>query len=431
MTHHDLLRLYARGGDLAPVLRLVEGSHDPVVEDPSARGLEDRPAEVLADGLASLTVETGKLERRRLAHIAALFAKRVWRDDHTTSDSPHYESSGRRRGAAHNMAAWVSLNLGTTMYRATRLTNCALAIERLPLTSQALETGVLSVDKVVELTRYVTPETERKEISWAKRRSVRAIRARGDELLQKDIEQIKEARRDSSLHWSFDEERMYYDGTMPADEGAAFVAAIEAKVKALAPCPTDETLDGVIPDTEGQRRSDALLELVRGGGGAADGGRAVTPEMIIHTSLHEDGFGNGVNGGRVVFHPETVKRLTCDARLRFVLTDEEGNALGIGHASPRIPAWLRNTVLKAYDFTCSFPGCDSRHGLDVHHAVHWSNGGPTDHTNLLPACGRHHPLLHEHGWTALRGTRGNVTWFTPNGREYLPGRAPPGVGSRR
>mgnify|MGYP006160855339 CR=1 FL=1 len=36
----------------------------------------------------------------------------------------------------------------------------AYTLEHLPLTSHALETGVLSVDKVVELTRFAVPATE-------------------------------------------------------------------------------------------------------------------------------------------------------------------------------------------------------------------------------------------------------------------------------
>jgi hypothetical protein len=53
-------------------------------------------------------------------------------------------------------------------------------IPKLPLVSQALERGSLCLDKVVELCRFATPETERELIAWARRVSVATVRHRAD-----------------------------------------------------------------------------------------------------------------------------------------------------------------------------------------------------------------------------------------------------------
>jgi hypothetical protein len=49
--------------------------------------------------------------------------------------------------------------------------------------------------------------------------------------------------------------------------------------------------------------------------------------------------------------------------------------------------------------TCAAPECDVPfHRCEIHH-IHWfEHGGPTDLSNLIPLCSRHHHLVHELGW---------------------------------
>ncbi|MCA1683528.1 MAG: HNH endonuclease [Actinobacteria bacterium] len=47
------------------------------------------------------------------------------------------------------------------------------------------------------------------------------------------------------------------------------------------------------------------------------------------------------------------------------------------------------------DGGCRVPGCDRRRWLQVHHIVHWEDGGPTDTPNLVALCSRHHRLHHQ------------------------------------
>jgi hypothetical protein len=56
----------------------------------------------------------------------------------------------------------------------------AHALERLPTESAAFEAGSLSVDKVVELTRFATPTSEGELVSWAGRVTPATLRRRAD-----------------------------------------------------------------------------------------------------------------------------------------------------------------------------------------------------------------------------------------------------------
>jgi hypothetical protein len=101
-------------------------------------------------------------------------------------------------------------------------------------------------------------------------------------------------------------------------------------------------------------------------------------------------------------HPETARRIACDA-VRTVVTVAplaEGSAstvgstralpLSVGRATRTIPAPVR-TALHLRDQGCRFPGCDRAPAwTDGHHIIHWSDGGPTELENLVHR--RYNPL---------------------------------------
>ncbi len=141
--------------------------------------------------------------------------------------------------------------------------------------------------------------------------------------------------------------------------------------------------------------------------------------MVVHTTIESLGLGCAEIEGGLGLHPDIASRLSCDARLQYVLTDKQGNALGIGRASRNVPRWLHRQLLYR-DHGCTFPGCGTKMFLKAHHIWHWELGGPTDYDNLVLVCTFHHKLLHEGGWSVcLNGTV--AEWYKPNGRRYDPG----------
>jgi len=70
-------------------------------------------------------------------------------------------------------------------------------------------------------------------------------------------------------------------------------------------------------------------------------------------------------------------------------------------------------ALIARDKGCRFPGCDMPAAwTDGHHVKHWPDGGPTELSNLLLFCRRHHRLFHEGGWT-LQKVEGGLNAIPP------------------
>lgn len=96
-------------------------------------------------------------------------------------------------------------------------------------------------------------------------------------------------------------------------------------------------------------------------------------------------------------HPETVRRLSCDAAVVAMLDDADAVPLDVGRRRRTVNAALRR-ALRARDAGCRFPGCIQRRHVDAHHITHWAHGGQTALANLILLCRAHHRLLHEGGF---------------------------------
>jgi hypothetical protein len=125
-----------------------------------------------------------------------------------------------------------------------------------------------------------------------------------------------------------------------------------------------------------------------------------------------------------VLHPETTRRLLCDARVGVVVEDEEGRTLGMGRLS-REPSAAMARQLRFRDRECRFPSCGTRRFTQAHHVRWWRHGGRTDLDNLVLLCSFHHKLVHELGWVLKREDDGALRWYRPDGTRYRAGPDPP------
>jgi hypothetical protein len=349
--------------------------------------------------------EVGRAQRRLLASIQR----------HSRIE-PWVEADCR------DMAHWLSINLGMSNYKAQRWVDAAEALERLPAISDALETGVLSLDKVVELARFATPEDEVKLVSWARTRSVTAIKARGDELRTVELDEATQAHSERKLQWWWDDyDRLGLWAVLPAEEGAAVIKAIERIVDSLPDSPTD----GEATDPIDARRADALVAMAKAAlAEDSDPDRATT---LVHVDLDAlvGRSGNALIAGGPPIHPEVASRLICDGRIQTVLHDAAGAVVGIGHASRVVPHHIRRLVEHRDGYRCTFPNCGAKRFTEAHHIVPWEFGGPTDLDNLVLICSFHHKLVHEHGWMVSLKPDGTTEWRGPDRTTYIPGPAPP------
>ena len=319
----------------------------------------------------------------------------------------------RNRGAG-NMAHWVCMRYGISYWKAERWIAASHALERLPRISEAFASGELSIDKLVELTRFATPETEGRLILWAQEVSSGCIRRKGDLAARSSIEETQEVDRNRSLSWWYfdDGKRFGLEAELPAAQGAVVARALDRLAERL-PAMPDEEHDWSV----GARRADALVGMASMRLAAeADPDRAT---VVVHVQLDSLISGEGgceVEGGGVV-HPETVRRLLCTGRVQTVLEDASGTPIRLGRMAREPSAWMMRQ-LKYRDSECRFSGCGARRFTQAHHIVWWEQGGRTDLDNLLLVCTFHHKLVHEYGWTIRRAEGGTVRWFYPDGDRW-------------
>ena len=153
----------------------------------------------------------------------------------------------------------------------------------------------------------------------------------------------------------------------------------------------------------------------------------------FRTNIHlrTDGTACDAHGWNL---PDAIRQyITCDGLLSPVFVDGS-IPISVGRTQRMIPQRTRLLVLLR-DQGCTVPGCNEAHFLEVHHIVHWENGGPTDTWNLITLCSRHHRMHHrgELGITGNADTLGRVKYTNRHGRPLgstgaepkPPGAAPP------
>jgi hypothetical protein len=333
-----------------------------------------------------------------------------------------WQSSGAR-----DMAHWLSMRHGISEWKARRWIAAAYALEGLPRLSDAFASGALSIDKAVELSRFATPETEVRLITWAKGVSCACIRRRADLAARQSLEDAKDADRSRSLSWwYFDEGRRFgLEAELPASQGAVVAKALERLADELPVMPGEE--EALRVDA---RRADALVALASTR--IADDADPDRATVVVHAqlgALSSRDRGCELEGGPTI-HPETARRLLCNARMQMVTEDRAGEPLRVGRASREPSAWMMRQ-LRYRDHECTFPGCGARRFTQAHHVVWWQHGGRTDLDNLLLVCTFHHKLVHEYGWVVRRDADGTARWFHPDGSRYVAGPGPPRDGAER
>ena len=404
------------------LLERVASSSDALRSDavPTSDASPPSDAALLRD-MDAAHLQACRAQRRLLSFIAEADRRSLWKPE-----------------GAHDMAHWLWMRYGLSGWKARRWVQAAHGLESLPLVSEAFCSGSLGIDKVVELCRFATPETEGDLLPWATRVSAGAIRARADREARTSLEETAQRHESRSLSWWHEDEgrELCLEGRLPAAAGEVVTRALERLAGKVPVTP-----GGGSSTTPEQRRADALVALCSSRiASDPDQDRAT---VVVHVpvealgrpqqqaggpqpagmALHSDPErGCELEGGGVI-HPATARRLACDARIETVLEDRSGWVLGLGRSS-REPSAQMLRALRRRDSGCRFPGCGSRRFTAAHHVWWWSLGGPTDLANLVLLCSFHHTLVHENGWRLELARDGRVRWYRPDGRRYRAGPAP-------
>lgn len=378
--------------------------------------------------------------RRQIDRLEAEFIRRLHRFD---------RSHAALAEGAVSTVSWVRGRCGLSGAAATERVRLARVLDHLPQTTASFRAGRAAFANVALIARLAddvgseaTRSVEDTLVGAAEKLDVGRMgrlvaftryRLDADGALERDVR--------SHEHRWFSCDQTFggvfvLRGELDAEGGALVRTALDAL---SAPAgPSDERRGG-------QRRADALVDLASrqlqsGDLPTAHGQR---PHLTVTVSLdalqRRDRTAPAELGGVGAIHPETARRIACDAvRTVAVVTGDDagstpgstlsverdagstpGSALSVGRATRTIPAAIR-TALALRDRGCRFPGCDRPpEWTDGHHIQHWADLGETEVPNLVSLCRRHHHMVHERGWSIRLEPDGSVTVAEPRGRPSL------------
>jgi hypothetical protein len=123
---------------------------------------------------------------------------------------------------------------------------------------------------------------------------------------------------------------------------------------------------------------------------------------------------------------QIARELAADGTWRRMLTDRtSGVLLDLGRTQypPSLP--LRE-VIQERDQTCRFPGCQRKAtSCETDHVIPWPQG-TTSKDNLASLCTFHHRLKTFGGWKLTLDADGSCTWTSPVGLQYVTRPPTPG-----
>jgi Domain of unknown function (DUF222)/HNH endonuclease len=375
-------------------------------------------------------------------------------------------------------ADWLSYRCGVSPSTGRQQVRVARLLAELPQIRASFERGELCYSQVRALTRVATGETERNLLELARYVTagqlevvVRSYRG----VLNYELGGDGPERRYVRLERD-DDGSLLIQARLPAEEGAVVAAALEAGRDAVRESRSSRSLRAAQADSQGRAEADDPGQADSGGPAAMGGGDAgsvsaetthtgdtsrenggdrdgppsrVAPppaapvsnadalllmadtflssrpaaragdgyQVVVHVdaaALADDEEGSCELEEGTPLHPETARRLACDASVVRIL-ERDGRPLSVGRKSRSVPPALRR-ALQSRDRACRFPGCRQRRFLHAHHIDHWARGGRTDLSNLIHVCSHHHRLLHEGGYSIERGAGGTLRFRRPDGQ---------------
>ncbi|MCV7399550.1 HNH endonuclease [Mycobacterium fragae] len=215
-------------------------------------------------------------------------------------------------------------------------------------------------------------------------------------------------------------------------EARATLDAVVAKLGAPGMCKPDDpdpcvsgtpSQQAIENDTRsaGQRNHDALTVAGRALLASGDLGQhnGLPASIIVSTTLAEleSRCGKALTAGGTLLPMSDVIRMASNAHHYLAIFDK-GKAIGLYHTK-RLASPGQRIVLHAKDRGCSFPNCDVPGYLtEAHHATAYAQCGVTDVNDLTQACGPHHKLVTDDGWTTRKNANGDTEWIPPPHLDY-------------
>jgi hypothetical protein len=208
-----------------------------------------------------------------------------------------------------------------------------------------------------------------------------------------------------------------FRGELDAVGGEKFEAWLEALLQANRPAGDTRT--------RAQQLADALVQGVDNAlaAGQAPTLRTVKPHVIVRVDLDDVvDPASGPDTARTWFGAQIsaarARWLACDGNVSRVVFGPDGHTLDLGRTHRVVPHHLRKAV-ELRDERCVFAGCAApSYWCDVHHLIHWIDGGETNLENSALLCERHHTKVH-HGFRVERQPDGRWRTYRPDDTEIV------------
>jgi len=328
-----------------------------------------------------------------------------------------------------SMTAWCRTELGWTNQHANRMLKTGRRLLDLPVTRDAWLSGALSDGQVEILVACVT---DRRAGLWADHEGEIVPRLTPLDLLASNrVLQVWAAKADAVLDEPEPPEEPTAEAILVTTlDGRGYLkGSFDAEHAELVATGLRLADSGDLDIPAAQRQGQALVDVFRH---FVDhqtqkvGGRH-RPHLnvvITHDALQASQPGRTLRG--VPLPGLAVRKIACDANIHRVITDGAGSILDYGRATRTIPPAVY-TSLVLRDWGCRFPGCDRpADWCEGHHVWHWEDGGPTNLSNLVLLCSKHHHIVHLKAWHTRLDPTGTVEVTDPQGRVRTsdpPGRA--------
>jgi hypothetical protein len=333
------------------------------------------------------------------------------------------------------MASWLRGRARFSSAAASRLVASGRALETLPAVAAAAGTGAVTLEALAELAPVAAPaklaaaQTQGVDLAGVDAALAEVAAARPhaelrqvvahylarldpdgpepDPTEQRSLSMTKHA--DGSVSGRFE---------LDAVGGEKLQTAVESIVQADRPAGDTRT--------RAQQQGDALVQLADNAlaAGALPILRTHKPHVVVRIDLEDlidpDAAGPGAaqTGFGTILSAARARWLACDGGISRIVLGPDGEVLDHGRRQRICPPQLRRAI-DHRDRGCVFTGCDApAHWCDVHHLVHWIDGGETNLTNCALLCERHHTKVH-HGFRIERQPDGRWRTWRPDGTEIL------------
>jgi len=358
-----------------------------------------------------------------------------------------------RRGWASwemgSCAQWLSWKCQMSSGTAREHVRVARALRDLPVIRARFAAAALSYAKVRALTRIATPATESGLAELAGPMTANQLERFARAHRQVSAVDDADARVRRRLAWRFEEDGSL-SGTfrLPPLAGAVLLKALRAACAELAGQAGDPRRN-VSAGTPAVRTSsdlaDGLVAVAESflAGKVAGADDPEIYQVVVHAGADllakpaappADPAGvsaetpaapaqvPGDPANPVRCHVEdgpaisvsTAQMLACTAALSWMTHGDGGAVLALGRRRRRPSSAIRRAARERDGCRCRFPGCESRRA-DLHHIVHWVNGGRTDLGNLVSLCPWHHKLVHDRGYLIAAPPGGGFAFYRPDG----------------